>query len=227
MDEASAPPNLVAPDTSVDSFNLVLHKLMQKANLEYVSFSAQHVISPEFFWPYNDAEKLPTDSRFWSHLKTIRIIPSTVTPNGNWYFTADPSIATHDEFTGAGVQEAASKSQDSKETINTFRSIPNPETMNPLLIAMAKVIRHAPSLEEISLQWGSIRLKPKFLQKEKEVKREFNIFYYAKGINPGHQVPGSSDTARLIFQARNWRPDQDVENHLRDALGPDGVVIYQ
>lgn len=178
LNEVSTPPNLIPPDTSVVSFNLVLHKLIQKASLEYVSFSAQHVISPEFFWPYNDADKFPTDSPFWFRLKTIRIIPSTVTPNGDWYFMAGPSIATHHEFTGAGVnvQEAASKTDDSKEIIITFRPILDPEATNPLLIAMAKAIRHAPSLEEISLQWGSIRLKPKFLQKEKEVKREFNIF---------------------------------------------------
>ncbi|RMJ25998.1 hypothetical protein PHISP_03135 [Aspergillus sp. HF37] len=68
------------------------------------------------------------------------------------------------------------------EDENSFRSIPNPAKMNPLLLAMAQAVQHAPSLQRIRIYFSRFyRLRPKYLKKGVELIRHFYICYFAKG----------------------------------------------
>ena len=218
-------PNLIPLSTAVDPLNLAMHKLLQKANVTYVSFSAQHVISPEFFWPY-DGLSLPLNATpFWPRLKTVRILASPISPDGDWYFLPDPNVASHAE--GESGKETT-RPVNCAGGINVFRRVPNPEKMNPLLIAMAKAVRYAPSLQEINLRFGSQKLTPIIRNGvDADLKREFNLTYFAGGVTCPRQESESTEKPRLIWQVQDWRPDDTVDWHWREALGPDAVMVYE
>lgn len=214
LDEATSP-RLIPLSTPVDPLNLAMHKLIQRAKVTYVSLSAQHVISPEFFWPCDGLNVPLHAAPFWPRLTTVRILASPISPDGHWYFLPDPKVGAHDESAGEGNERGSS--------INIIRSVPNPEKMNPLLIAMAKAVRYAPALQEMSLRFGSQKL----IKNGTDVglKREFNVTYLAGGVTTAQL--SESENPRLIWQVQDWRPDDAVDSHWREALGPDAVMVYE
>lgn len=206
--------------------NLAFHNLIQDAFVSKATLVIEHVISPEFFWPYGNFNAVPTNLPFWPNLKEMRLICSPVTPGGDWYFMGDPNIASHAEFVGQNISPAQSQiAHSSGVSGNVFRSIPNPGKMNPLLIAMARAVRFAPSVREMQLLFDTVMLNPKFIKKTVDMKREFQVFYFASGFN-NYYWASPVEKDRLICQVGNWRMDEEVERHWKDALGPDGVIIY-
>ncbi|PGG95946.1 hypothetical protein AJ79_09801 [Helicocarpus griseus UAMH5409] len=72
LDEGTTLPDLIPSSMTVDPFNLALHKFIERSGLSSLSFSAQHIISPEFFWPYDDANKvLTSSSQIWLNMREI------------------------------------------------------------------------------------------------------------------------------------------------------------
>ncbi|KAM5471264.1 hypothetical protein MauCBS54593_003604 [Microsporum audouinii] len=227
-DEAIPPPNYVPSSTGVDPTNLALHDLIQRTKLSFFTIDSCHILSPELFWPYGDSETAPTP--FWQNLKNLSIGASSATPDGDWYFVADTSIASYSEFIGVG-----NDSEDSNEphdnriqyTVNIFRTIPNSDRMNPLLLAMARAVRHAPSLEKINLNFNVGSISSKYVKINKE-NRDFDIYYCVRGTDgPCRQDPKSMEKNTLICEVKDWRPSKEVENYWKDVLGPDGVIVYR
>lgn len=217
--ETTKPPNLIPASSQADPLNVEMHKLIQRAGISTVSFSAQHVISPEFFWPYGGVNVAPK-TPFWPNLTRISMVLSPVTPGGDWYFIPDERIASYAEFAGENRHSHEHSTETDLPDSNVFRSIPNPETMNPLLIAMAHAIRHAPSLKHIGLRFSEI-LYPEFI--DRKVVRAFDLYFKAAGVDSWHGTVGKPS---VIWEVNDWRPDEDVQRHFKDALGPDGVMIY-
>lgn len=220
--EAMAQPNHVPSSLPMDPFNLEMHKLIQRANISDVLFMYQYIISPEFLWPFDT--HLPPASPFWPKLKTMKLGVSKVTPHGDWYFTSDPTIAPHSEFL---PRPGDDEWYWTKRYWNTFRSVPNSGKMNPLLIAMARAVQYAPSLKTLDLLFDWDWMEPSCLKREVEGKiiHQFNL-YYAAPYEGRHFRELGISKKRLICETLNWRLDAEVEKYWREALGPDGVIIY-
>ncbi|KAK2768550.1 hypothetical protein FQN54_000406 [Arachnomyces sp. PD_36] len=234
LDEATTPPNLISFPNLVDPLNLALHELVQKSSVYGVSFCAQHVVAPELFWPYDDVHQLPTPTPFWPNVKRVAMYCSATTPGGDWYFMADPSTASRTKSRGNRAENNRSTGQCccgkgsgvlhySGDCVNGYRSVPDPEKMNPLLIAMARAIRYAPSLEEIHLKFSQTLTSKYF---NESIARKFDITYFASGFNRPYAAP-PFEKNRLICDVQNWRPDEEVERYWRDALGPNGAIVYR
>lgn len=158
---------------------------------------------------------------------------------------ADPNIASNVELTWTDTNTddsegdtSSSSESDGDPGQNTFRSIPDPERMNPLLIAMAQAAQHAPKLERMWLIVDKKELRPRYLEKYEYIDapsyldddwsmvRHFQVFYVAKGAQD-HEERAPDDKARLIWQVGDWRPDEEVERHWKDVLSPSqGTMVY-
>ncbi|PGH05237.1 hypothetical protein AJ79_06848 [Helicocarpus griseus UAMH5409] len=214
-DEGSSPP-LLSP-SSVDSLNLALHKFIGQANVERMLI-IHHIVSPDLFWPSHSTTA-------WQCLRQIRVLMLASTVDGGWYFKADPSIASYAQFTDRSLNPDYSDPYDSDEDTDTnrFRSLPDPERINQLLIAMARAAHHAPVLETMELSIREGRLYPKYREDE-DVSRIFGICYYAQGAREKFKT--TEHKARLICRVGDRSLDGEVERHWRNVLSPDGVIIY-
>lgn len=143
---------------------------------------------------------------------------SKFTPLGDWYFTSDPTIAPHSEF-------LPRPRNDEDWYWNTFRSIPSPEKMNPLLIAMARAVQYAPSLKTLDLLFGWDVMNPMHLGRNVNIIQQFNLYYAASYEGSEFRELGANKK-RLICETLDWRLDEEVEKYWKEALGPDGVIIY-
>ncbi|PGH16347.1 hypothetical protein AJ79_01889 [Helicocarpus griseus UAMH5409] len=222
--EDSSPPNLLPSSSKVDLLNLALHEFIQQANVTTIRIR-DHIVTPELFWPSPNTTMAPITSPFWQNLRDIHVNILVSTVDGGWYFMADPSIASYAEFTEKG-SDYDSEGDDSDDNTNTFRSIPDPERMNPLLIAMAHAARHAPVLERMWLSASGGELQPRYLEQEDvELERIFQIHYLAKGMHDvSEELPDDKPT--LICQVGDWKLEGEVERHWGKALSPDGVIVY-
>ncbi|KAK2865321.1 hypothetical protein FQN49_003694 [Arthroderma sp. PD_2] len=224
LDEASILPNYVPSSSRVDPMNLAMHEFIQRTDVSEFNLSCRHVISPGLFWPYDDTLG-PIPTPLWPNLKEVQIFPVAYTPDGNWYFMGDPNIASHSEFIGANRDNDTQELHDTDDTDNIFRSIPIPERMNPLLIAMARAVRFAPSLEQVDLRFGEIDLSPRYV-KVSGIKRQFDVYYRARGTpSPFYEGPLTQKPS-LICEVQDWRLDKGVEKLWMEALGPDGEIVY-
>ena len=165
---------------------------------------------------------------------------SPATPDGDWYFIPDLNIASYSEFAGpatkTGTNEPSSDAandgddEDNDGNFNEFRTIPDSRKINPLLMAMARAVRYAPSLQMIDMGVVSAPLEPKYVDLEEkgvyEFKLHFDVYYLARGVDDrfGETLP---DKPRLICDVGTWRLEEEVERLWREALRPDGVIIYR
>ncbi|EZF24316.1 hypothetical protein H112_03182 [Trichophyton rubrum D6] len=196
-DEAIDPPNYVPSSSLVGPMNLAFHEFIQRTGVSIVYINGSHIISPDSFWPYDNFK--PAPAPFWPKLKELCISISSATPNGEWYFMGDSKIASHSEFIGATSKNDTQVSYSNEDSENTFRSIPNPERMDPLLIAMAQAIRYAPSIKRVDLCCTNPPLSPKFI-KVAGFKRQFDIHYRTSGMeSPFFQVHKSRCLALYVM----------------------------
>ncbi|PGH15164.1 hypothetical protein AJ79_02529 [Helicocarpus griseus UAMH5409] len=230
-DEGSTPPRLLTSSSPVDSLNVSIHNFIQQANVGKILLF-DHIVAPELFWPFSP-NTTAISSPFWKSLRQIQVNMQACTPDGDWYFMVDPNIASYAEFTtdtgnaNSDVEEDTYDSDEESdsdiEAENTFRSIPDPKRMNPLLIAMARAVQHASSLERMWVNIPGPDLSPKYVRKD--VTRIFEVYYVAEGVDDNcDETP--NDKTRLIWQVGDWRPDEEVEKEWRKAISPDGVVLY-
>ncbi|PGG95947.1 hypothetical protein AJ79_09802 [Helicocarpus griseus UAMH5409] len=129
---------------------------------------------------------------------------------------ADTRIASYAEFTGALLEgKEKARAARTKPGWNEFRTAPNPETMNPLLIAMAQAAHHAPVLECVFLSFGSEKLWPKYVKNVKLV-REFNVMYLARGVEDRYG-DSPKEKARFICEVQDWRLGEEVARHWKET----------
>ncbi|EFQ97752.1 hypothetical protein MGYG_00793 [Nannizzia gypsea CBS 118893] len=224
-DEAIDPPNYIPSSSLVDPMNLAFHDFIQRTGVSIVYINGSHIISPDFFWPYDNVKAAPAP--FWPNLRELCISISPATPSGEWYFTSDSKIASYSEFIGATNKNDTQKSYSTDDSENTFRSIPSPKRMNPLLIAMARAIRYTPSVERVDLSCTDPALSPKYI-KVAGFKRQFDIYYRTSGAgSPFYQGPQIIQKPSFICDVQDWRPNKDVERYWMEALGPDGEIVYR
>ncbi|MBE3043349.1 hypothetical protein IMZ48_12420 [Candidatus Bathyarchaeota archaeon] len=95
---------------------------------------------------------------------------------------------------------------------------------------MARAVQHAPVLERflVRIGAGNMKLNPKCLKNSKELdlRQSFELEYYAAGVHEDDDDM-MFNKARVIWKAGDWRPDEEVQRHWRDAVGPDGLLIFE
>ena len=110
---------------------------------------------------------------------------------------------------------------------NTFRTVPNPVHINPVLMAMARVALSAPALERMILyRKRMLRPRNEGVNRTND-KMTFTIDYGVKGHFEFEGDPRIEKT-RLLVQTGppDWRLDQEVEQCWKDVLGDDGEIVY-
>lgn len=161
------------------------------------------------------------------------------TPDGDWYFTRDPTQPEDDDDNDDDVEgEADSSSEDDTSTtssnssypdsfnerkearavgdfpIRMFRTLPADSKINPLLLAMARAAGHMPQLQSMSL-----------VSKMRGADGAgFEIYYHAAG-QPSHldSEPGDGEKARLYWAVGKWRPEEEALSIWR--AGRDGMKV--
>lgn len=152
------------------------------------------------------------------------------TPDGDWYFTRDPTKPEHDNDsvddneTDADA-EAESSSEDNSSTtssdsfrpdsfnerrearaagdfpIRMFRTLPADSRINPLLLAMARAAGQMPQLQGMSL----------VSEMRDADGAAFEIYYHAPGQRSHlDSEPADVEKARLYWWVGKWRPDKEV-----------------
>ena len=165
-------PNFIHPHKQ-DPYCTALHRLLRPSKITRIFYRGP--LSPSFFWPYSDADSLPTP--FFPSLKDLHIEFPMDSPSGHWYFRGDPldefNIPSSDEPLapdtvghfppGYGTAEEAeaaiqyAKSMRHGLTYNPdngtsdgredFRTVVNNEVMLPLLEALARAAGEMMALE--------------------------------------------------------------------------------
>lgn len=219
-------PNILLPSSPIDPLSVALRNLVQRTRLRHLH--VETYIAPELFWPLDGDAELPV----WSRLETLTIFPPSYTIDGHWYFMEDPAIASHAQFVGeesADIDPDTISAEDYDGRENSFHTIPDPERVNPLLIAMARAVRHAPALRRIwFLMENRTELNFKYLANRKELNahRTFEFEYFAAGVHD-YTDDILFDRARVIWKVGDWRPDGEVQRHWREAVGPGGLLVFK
>ncbi|KAK2801610.1 hypothetical protein FQN50_007671 [Emmonsiellopsis sp. PD_5] len=238
-EEDSGPPNFLPPGSTVDLLNPALHKYIQQANVRKMVLKG-HLTTPELFWPSPDTTtSIPLP--FWQNLREMHVFARMSAPDGGRYLIVDCGTSSDDAEPSDDNDENSDDdednnnddddedSDDSEESDDYYGGggcecdssdeeleyIPNRERMNPLLIAMARAAHHAPSLQKMRLG----------VYEQGLIKRYFEVWYIAKGV-PSRTGQDPADKARVMWYVGDWRPDEEVERHWRNAISSDGVMLY-
>ncbi|PGH15129.1 hypothetical protein AJ79_02655 [Helicocarpus griseus UAMH5409] len=223
------PPNLLPPGSTVDSLNPALHKYIQRANITKKVLLMGHFVTPELFWPSPDTTSMSLP--LWQNLQEMHVLMPTSAPDGGYYLVPDHSTSSDSESSEDSEnsdeededededtdedEESYDYGDSSSESAEEVEYVPNPERMNPLLIAMARAAQHAPSLEKMRLRvprpYGG---------------RYFDVWFLVKGVPSKSEEEEPSDKTRVIWQVGDWRPDEEVLRHWRNAIPSDGVMLY-
>ncbi|PGH01536.1 hypothetical protein AJ79_07883 [Helicocarpus griseus UAMH5409] len=263
FDESTTPQNLLPPSSSatVDPLNPALHTFINRANLKSITIQ-EHLVTPDLFWPSSSpSPTAPPTTPIWQNLRSIEVHMQLSTVDGGWYFMPDTRIVRPEDTTNNPASAADDEEYDSDTStesyqdslsdpadINTFRRIPDPARMNPLLIAMARAARHAPVLERMWLTVPGGEMEPKYPRRgggREGKRRRFEIMYLARRVRDdvyggdgggGEQGEGETegkgereterDRPRLICQVDEWRADGEVQGEWARVLAPDGIVLY-
>ncbi|KAK2809068.1 hypothetical protein FQN50_004121 [Emmonsiellopsis sp. PD_5] len=213
-------------NSSIDPLNAALQSLCQRGSFQKLSLKS-HVISPELFSPPTTTTTDPAlTAPFWPSLSSISVSILPTAPDGKWYFTYDPSLASFDYFTGASnggsvgpnasMQRVFYPSSSTPRAFNTFRSMPDAATMNPLLIAMARAARAAPLLELMKMEINDF-LMPLYLRPAPDwFKRLFRVVY---SNSKGREL-------RVEVRVDGWRMEGEVEREWKETMGLGGEIVY-
>lgn len=218
------PPSLVNGDEE-DSLNLALHEFSQRSGITDVRLQMCFILSPAFFWPTSASTTPP----LWPTLTNLYIDLDATTPDGKWYFINDPDPRTRfPEIEGEvfGINDISDADTDCDgacgrrvrkkgNVMRRFRTLPNPDTVEPLLVAMAKAARRMPAIKtmEVTRRHHIERLMD-VLARTKAV-RQFGVRY---------QVEDAQKLLHLVLGA--WTPGEHVMSEWRKTVGEQGKIEF-
>lgn len=219
--EYNAPIRLVDP-MEQDELDLSLHKLTQRSNIHELVLEGSYSVSPAFFWPASPNISPP----LWPSLTDLYVELDSTTPCGHWYFIEDTNPRTRlprgAKFSINDLPDAEDcdgvcghRVQPKANVMRRFRSYPNPETIEPLLIAMAKAARHMPAIKSLQLtRWKPVEGLIDVIERRRCI-RQFGVMYQVKGM-----------TKSLQFVTGAWRPAEAVMREWRQTVGAEGRVEF-
>lgn len=197
-------------------------------------------IDETLFWPHSFETETATLK--WPNLEDFRVFPERHTPSGWWYFMpkGNPNYGTRPRdpaedpddlpqpFTDNPTYSADPFDSEEEENWNyqridlprsqlLTRTVPNEDTMQPLVEGWAKALQCMPSLRHAML---SFRIESYFdKDEEDEYWAEWEIIYEEPDF---HIFPwknlgdGEWSSRRLIFRGTGgWRPNNDTMDLLQ------------
>lgn len=237
MNQSSDLHSALAPfSSSHDDLSLALHKYSQSPILIDFTLEGPIVISPTLFWPSD-----PPITPVWPSITNFHVDFNLNTPNGEWYFIRDPENNDEsDEDEDDDEQEESSDDSDDDsvlsydslvpDTFNArkearatgdlparcFRTKPDSEKINPLLVAMARAAGQMPKLERMSLTARLICAE----------KSYFELDYLAPGVEMLYvEKIGDVKKPRLYWHVGKWRPDEEVLRLWREGKGVEQEIL--
>lgn len=109
----------------------------------------------------------------WPLLQKLHIIATRVAPSGDWYYTGDPNAieserggisSNSDHSSSEGLSESSQDSESSDEDqpstsvrngvrpTHMWRTMPDPNTFNPLAVALATAVLRMPKLKHMEFE---------------------------------------------------------------------------
>lgn len=91
---------------------------------------------------------------------------------------SDSGGAEESEYSSRNISDSDGSDSidtDDYDNKNSFRNIPNPAKMNPLLLAMTRGVRHAPSLQRINIYFLSDGLLYQYLKDDADCKSSLTM----------------------------------------------------
>ncbi|OBT67366.1 hypothetical protein VE03_03038 [Pseudogymnoascus sp. 23342-1-I1] len=202
-------------------------------------------IDETFFWPH--ALETETTPLKWPHLEHFSMWPERHTPSGWWYFMpkGNPNYGTPPRnpaedpddlpqpFTDNPTDGIDPFNEEEEENwdyqrINLPRSqlltrtVPNEDTMQPLVEGFAKALQCMPSLRHARLSFGIVT--PVGGDEEDQSMEDWEIIYEAPGFRNSNRKTlgdGELSSRRLIFHGTGgWRPNNDTMDLLQ-RIGED------
>ncbi|ORY14651.1 hypothetical protein BCR34DRAFT_479142 [Clohesyomyces aquaticus] len=184
---------LLSLDSQADPLSAALRLLSQTLT----KFELEGTIDPSLFWPPSEHDPVP----IWPSLQTYTVKFDIGTPSGKWYFARDPAF------------RFSSPSYEGHEEPTPFRTMPDSEQMEPLLLSFAKAAHRMPILELASLTCP--------LTDPEYNHSQFEISYHAPGkpASYGDESEGDVRSRRLYYEVGDWTPSADVGRALREIGG--------
>lgn len=252
-DEAWPPFPLVPNGNAEDPYLRALGHLASTAsNLKTLLLIGPVVICPEFF------SRFPT----FPALTDFHLDFATETADGQWFFIRDEELEKRmdEEDDEEEDEEEESESESDSEPVPwikftdpddkegplehrdwgnppRFRTLPNPETINTLLLGAAQFVQTTPKLQKFILRnktSSGIGEQPLTMMYA-YMTRNLQIWYMKPGVprseGPGFLVnikdePKYLGYPRLYWRADEWRPDDDVAKAWNKATEPDTKVFF-
>jgi len=220
-------PNLVAPARH-DPFSSSLRMLSYQLR----RFSLTALVDPTIFWPAEGA------APFWPNLQALHVMFQIVSPSGDWYFNFSDKSGSkqgyeiketdYPPYAETEVDRANLRHCDQVDWTDLIhgkeRTVPNDETLVPLLQSFARATSCMPRLKRAML-WAPVRSNAMGEYKKKKGVYTNNVWGLvytspdAEGFMDcrGHQDEGKR---QLWWQVANWRPDKATHEMFRQ-IGKD------
>lgn len=236
-------PNLVFPE-DCDPLGTALRHWSQHT-LE--SLTIRGVFDGSLFWP---PETLDSPPALWANLERLDVQLSRNTPEGWWYFmpqgrpkygtaARNPAKDPHDgppphDDTGRAITAADARAEETwamspdkcpPRRARLTRNVPCEDTMQPLYLAWAKALQHAPRLREAKLAFRvEIQITDQHTGEleEEPYMEDWELVYQAPDVE--HEFwhaelqDAEQKSRRLFFHNMcGWRPNEATMGLLRQA----------
>ncbi|KAH8730569.1 hypothetical protein GQ44DRAFT_700529 [Phaeosphaeriaceae sp. PMI808] len=205
----------------------------------------------------------PTISQINSDLTPHAIFPALekfaleFTPNtadGRWFFLRDDAVFRHHQSNSSDDDEGESENEDEEESTgfivynrtpiregevsdhNKYRSLPNPQTMTPLLTSVARMCAQMPRIKQLSIKLNRNDMNRSRLDVD-VVDRVFELWFLAASstlekfdnVVQNPVIPLDADISqcnRVYFRMGRYKPDAEVLKLWRETVGVDGKIIF-
>jgi hypothetical protein len=191
-DQGRGSQSILPLESSVDPLSAALRGF----SVNLTSFTVKGTIDPSLFWPPSESDARTTLA--WPSLKTYFLTFDMTTPSGTWYFTRDPA---------ATASPPSSPESHASEGHNNFRTYPESETIEPLLLAFGKAARRMPVLEVAALTCP--------LEDDERNKFQFEVSYFAPGQETYSDGNEDLQCRRVYYEVGDWRPSDALTQVLR------------
>ncbi|ORY14966.1 hypothetical protein BCR34DRAFT_612530 [Clohesyomyces aquaticus] len=251
---------LSTPDAGNHVYDLILRRLSTFEKLRRLYFTGPLTVSSTLFSSCANS----TASIIFPNLEEFALEFTPATSDGRWFFVRDEVAwkiyedelddfagdeydfddssgldefyHTDDEGTKMGfwVYGGTPVRQRIVERLETYRSLPNPETPAPFLTSAAEACKNMPKIKRFSLKLGRYSLRQYELYYS-FVKRVFELWFISKGSTLEHnditespEIPSDSTNThvnRVYLRFGDYMPEATVMESWRAVVGTEGKIF--
>ncbi|KAF2635479.1 hypothetical protein P280DRAFT_511132 [Massarina eburnea CBS 473.64] len=230
-DEDERPIDLIPREgIQFDAFVRIFHHMDKFSSVKVIHLRGPITIGVDIF---SHLPNLPALSDF--HLSF-----TACTADGRWFFTRDDSLfpvkdIESDDEDDVSIHNYSIYLSEEEDTRNYFRTLPNPETIPPFLLAASQFVGKSPKLCKFILCYCEFEgggWTPKW--NEEGMERYFELWFVRQGTP--RTVAGWPKVIadekymkwnRLYWRVgKHWRPDDEVVGAWNKATGNDTKVFF-